>query len=474
MQGVCRHIGAGVAADLDARCLHVAAPALGVAEILGASLVIVAVHRRTRAATGLACIARRAGIAVIARRRVGSRCAPTGGDARIICTRVAVVAHDRFAGCALTAGAKVIGGASAAIVAGQGVGYGLAAARRVAAVGRTQQPVVTQFCCACEATAGLARITLAAHVAVAAGRGVGGGGASGFRVAHVVGTGIAVVADFGGARQTSAVLARIRLRAKVAVAARHDIGFATATYSRITGIGGTRVVVVTTLGRSGHADAAPARVAHRAGVGVAASGSRVGGLAASHRIASVRCAWVCVGAHLGTAGEARTRLTDIALGTRIVVVARGGVCRCGHGAGARDAGGEVARRSRLGAIGGGEARRGHVDGDQVWQSVGWGHLGEGCVGAENLCACRILADVWGRACVGDVQGQFAKKAIAAGIDKGVLGWPGQPGVLAAAAGAERDQAGEPKDANLSWEGWHGHSGRPERKGRARASTEINR
>jgi hypothetical protein len=215
-------VGTGIAVVTNLGIWRVHAAVNGVAGIGGAKLLIVTFNPRTTTTEApRAELTDRTGIVVIAGHRVVHMDAPLCGIAGVISAKVIVVAIQRQSRRAHTVAARIIHSAGIGIIAGYVVVHKLAAGKRGTAIGGAEVGV------------------FALKVATA---------------------------------DTVPEVAVIAGGADVTVIARHAIEQVNAAHRRVTGIGGTEIVIVAIGGRASLANAGDTDVHQGAAIAIVAFG----------------------------------------------------------------------------------------------------------------------------------------------------------------------------------------------------------
>ncbi len=225
----------------------------------------------------------------------------------IVGAGVAVVANFHLAGLALAANTQVALGAVVAVRTRVAIAHMHAALDGVAQVRRAQVIVIAQLCRAGRTSAVLARVALRAQIVVAANCRVVAVDAALFRVATVRCAYVVVVAAFHAAGHAKAAAAQIVVCAIVVVAARKAVGAEHATQLSVTAIVAARVAVVAHRGFASRALAALATVAKRANVVVTAAQ-----LIRRENAARLAVATICGARVVVIAGRDRSRQTNAA------------------------------------------------------------------------------------------------------------------------------------------------------------------
>lgn len=240
-----------------------------VARIVGAGITIIANRcRSTHAGAGGAGVGGGARVAVVAGGRVGGVHTTSNRVARIVGTNIAVIAVQRRSTNTGTRGAGIGGGASIAVVTTSGV-VGVDASRcGIARVVCTNVSVIATQRRSANASAQRTGVSGGARIAVVATRGVVGADTAGGRVARIVGTHVAVVAVWSRTTNASTRSASVGSCARVTVVTSSVVVRGDATGSRVARIVGTYVAIVANQRRSTHTGTSRAGVSRCASVAV--------------------------------------------------------------------------------------------------------------------------------------------------------------------------------------------------------------
>jgi len=331
--------GAGVAVIARRRVVGVYAAAGGVAAVVGADVVVVAVRRRAaHTCSAAAGVLGGAGVVVAAGGRIVGVHAARGGVAAIVRAHVAIVAAAWLADTCVVRRAVFV---YRALIRVGTVRIGVAAARdarvlaaagRIASVGRARVTIVAVRRRATHTRPAAAGVVGGAGVAVIArGRVVGAYAAAG-GVAAVVGADVAVVAVRGRAAHACPAAARVAGGAGVVVVARSIVVGVHAAGGGVAAVVGAEVAIVAVGRRAAHARPTAARVAGRTGVAVITRGGVVGVHAAGGGVAAVVGTDIAIVAVRRRAAHARPAAARVVSGTGVAVIARGRIVRV-HAAG---------------------------------------------------------------------------------------------------------------------------------------------
>ena len=253
------------------------APAQGIACIIGAEVLVIAVLRGDREAlTQRTGVADGAGVAVITRLGIWGVDAAHIGVTGVVCAGVIVVTAELTRGGAHALSALVARGAWVSVIAEVAIGQVLAA------------------------TIG---------------------------VTHIIGAWVSIIAGQGDVALALAFDAGVNQCAGVPVIAGRDVGRMDAALGGLTGVVGADVEVVTDDGLCRHAVALLTDVSHRAGVLVIAGRAVRDMIAAHTAVAGVIGAWVGVIAIQDRLTGALPSSALVTQGAGVAVVARRGVGR---------------------------------------------------------------------------------------------------------------------------------------------------
>ena len=316
----------GTAGDLVSD-IGVGTAGLAVASVYCASIIVVTANWCGYACAAHACVAARAGIAVIADAADIGMLATLDCVTGICGADVVVIARRDARRQAEAALALVAQGALVSIVA-SGRDYSKNAAfLAVAAVGRAGIAVGADLGTARVAEPGLAEVAVRARIAVVAGQHIVGGLATLDCVAEIARAGIAVIAGLGASGHAPAALAAVEHRAHVAIATNPSVGSMLAALLRVAAVVGAGVAVVAADQLAGLALAARAHVAQGADAAVVTRCGVGRRRAADGWVATICCARVFIVAHADFARLASAACADVAGRTGIAVIAAGLVGR---------------------------------------------------------------------------------------------------------------------------------------------------
>lgn len=212
---------AGTSVAARQRVVGVAASNCRIAEIIRAHIVVIAIGRRSGdAAPARAGVIRRAGVAIAARTRVIGVHAAASRITRIVRADISIVAIQRRARNATSAGAGVIGRAGVTVTARTRIVDMHATAGRVARIVRTSVSVITIWRRSGNAASTRTRVIRRACVSITARIGVVDVRAAGGWIAGIVSADVAVVTVRSGPWNAVSARARVVRRASATVAAR--------------------------------------------------------------------------------------------------------------------------------------------------------------------------------------------------------------------------------------------------------------
>jgi len=259
-----------------------------IATVRGAGVGVVAVNRLSRLA-GLigTLVTRGSGVVVITGHVIGSVDTSGIGLTRVVSADVAVVTIDGRSGSAGAGRAYIPCGAETSIFAGGRIGNCLAARLEVAGIIGTGVIVVAENGRSRRTPTSGAVVVFRAGILVVTGSCVEGELAPRIGVARVVGTDVLVVAGERAAADTFAKMAVVSGGADVTIVAGSLVHGEEAPCLGVTIVAGTNIVVITGEGQAGLTDAFPTLVGEGAGVAIVtlygvgqigASRSRVAGI----------------------------------------------------------------------------------------------------------------------------------------------------------------------------------------------------